>query len=220
MRRFRLMFGKGEEVRYISHLDLMRTWERVLRRAGLRLAHSQGFNPRPRLVFAAPLPVGVTSEAEIVDVIVEDEIDAAGFAQRVRSALPPGISLAAVSEVGLEAPAVMAQVATADYVVAVQATAGREEALERIAEFLQRASVPYDRTRKKVTKRADMRPAVVELGIVSWPERRAISMRLRIDQEGAAVRPEEVLCALDNSWAALRVHRIGVALTEGPDHAA
>src|SRR5579862_1368863 len=93
MRRFRLTFSKGEPVRYISHLDLMRTWERTLRRAAVKLAHSQGFNPRPRLVFAAPLPVGVTSDAEIVDVVVEDDGSAAEFVRRLEPALAPGMAV-------------------------------------------------------------------------------------------------------------------------------
>src|SRR5579862_3363209 len=92
-RRLRVRFTKGEEVRYISHLDLMRTWERILRRAGIKLAHSQGFNPRPRLVFAAPLSVGVTSDAEIVDVVVEDDGSAAEFVRRLEPALAPGMAV-------------------------------------------------------------------------------------------------------------------------------
>src|SRR5712692_11476874 len=103
MRRFRLTFSKGEPVRYISHLDLMRTWERILRRAGLKLAHSQGFNPRPRLVFAAPLSVGVTSEAEIVDVDLEEELVAEELVSRVRPALPPGIHVLSAHEVPIDA---------------------------------------------------------------------------------------------------------------------
>ena len=66
--RLRLRFSKGEQLKYISHLDLARAWERAFRRAGLPVAHSQGFNPRPRLQIAAALPVGVTGRAEYLDV--------------------------------------------------------------------------------------------------------------------------------------------------------
>lgn len=220
MRRFRVTFAKGEAVRYISHLDLMRTWERVLRRAGLKLAHTQGFNPRPRLVFAAPLPVGVTSDAELVDVVIEDELSAAGFQERVREALCPGVEVTAVAEVPLEAPAVMACTASSDYVVALRTSKGcplpREgegtqgNGLEgRIAEFLARDTVPYERRRKGTSKQADMRPAVLDL----WPAGEGrVGVRLRLDVEGLAVRPEEVIAAIDPSWEVTRVHRTALVV--------
>jgi radical SAM-linked protein len=214
VRRFRVTFGKGEAVRYISHLDLMRTWERILRRAGLKLAHSQGFNPRPRLVFAAPLPVAVTSEAEIVDVVVEDELSAAEFAARVQPALAPGIDVLAAVELPLDGPAVMASVASSDYLVELSETG---ELDGPIAEFLSKSSVLYERSRKGKTKQSDMRQAVLAL----WKEPAGkIGMRLRMDVEGIAVRPEEVVPALNPEWQVRRVHRTALHLKEDVPHAA
>jgi len=69
--RLRITFAKGETLKYISHLDLARAWERALRRAGVPLAYSQGFNPRPKMAFAAALPVGYTATAEMVDILLE-----------------------------------------------------------------------------------------------------------------------------------------------------
>jgi radical SAM-linked protein len=214
MRRFRLTFTKGEPVRYISHLDLMRTWERILRRARLKVAHSQGFNPRPRLVFAAPLPVAVTSDAEIVDVVMEDELAAGELLARVRRALCPGIELLSAIEVPLEAPQVMARVRAADYVIEL-ATAPDMPA--RIQAFMSGDSAPYERTRKGKTKPADMRPAVLDLWAAG---ERQLGMRLRLDQEGLAVRPHEVVAALDPSWEVLKVHRTALQLKEDNVHAA
>jgi radical SAM-linked protein len=213
MRRFRVTFGKGEAVRYISHLDLMRTWERLLRRAGLKLAHSQGFNPRPRLVFAAPLPVATTSEAEIVDVAIEDELGAAEFTERLRPKLPPGIDLLAVDELPLEGAAVMACVASSDYLVELEDVVELDPA---IARFLASDSVPYQRTRKGKTKPGDMRPAVLAL----WTDAGKLGMRLRLDVEGLAVRPGEVVRALDPAWQARRVHRVALHLKQDAQHAA
>jgi radical SAM-linked protein len=61
MQRLRITFARGKELKYISHLDLMRLWQRALRRADIPLAYSQGFSPHPRLSIAAPLAIGVTS---------------------------------------------------------------------------------------------------------------------------------------------------------------
>jgi radical SAM-linked protein len=207
MRRFRLTFSKGEPVRYISHLDLMRTWERILRRARLKLAHTQGFNPRPKLVFAAPLPVAVTSDAEIVDVVLEDELTAEELRERLQPSLCPGIEVTSIGEVPLEAPAVMAHVASADYRVELSG----EHLQERVEAFLARASVPYERSRKGGSKQADMRPSVLDV----WTEGECcLGMRLRLGVEGAAVRPEEVVAAIEPSWVVRRIHRTALRLHE------
>jgi radical SAM-linked protein len=209
MRRFRVTFTKGEPVRYISHLDLMRTWERTLRRARVRLAHSHGFNPRPRLVFAAPLALGTTSQAEIVDIVVEDDLSAPEFAERVSPALAPGIEVSATDEVPLEAPPVMAIALSCDYVVELAGAVDMAPALER---FLASDSTPYERSRKGKSKQSDMRPAVVDLWVTPHG---LLGMRLRLDLEGAAVRPGEVVAALDPGWKVVRTHRIALRLKEG-----
>ena len=68
MQRIRISFSRGEKVKYISHLDLMRLWERALRRASIPIAYSQGFSPHPKISIAAPLPIGVTSDGEFMDI--------------------------------------------------------------------------------------------------------------------------------------------------------
>lgn len=224
MRRFRVVFSKGEAVRCISHLDLMRTWERTFRRAGLRVSHTQGFNPRPRLIFAAPLAVGATSEAEILDVILEEGImdtsDPTWPRTALEGALAPGISLLALSEVSLQEPAVMASVLAADYRVEVQASESRDEAEALVARFLESEELLYERTRKGTSREANMRPSVLALWLAAWPEQgesgetRAIDMRLRLDREGAAVRPEEVTRALAPGWRIQRVHRRALELRQ------
>jgi radical SAM-linked protein len=86
-------FAKGEEARFLSHLDLMRTFERAFRRAGLPAKHSEGFNPRPKLVFADAIPVGVTSRAELAYIDLEEPASPAEFARVLGAALPPGLRL-------------------------------------------------------------------------------------------------------------------------------
>ena len=73
--RLRLTFAKTEAMRFTGHLDLHHTWERTFRRAGLPLAYSQGFNPHPRLNLASALPLGFTSECEVIDVWLEQEME-------------------------------------------------------------------------------------------------------------------------------------------------
>jgi radical SAM-linked protein len=71
--RFRITFAKTNAMRFTSHLDLQRTWERTIRRARLPLSYSQGFNPRPKINLAAALPLGFTSSCEMAEIWLEDE---------------------------------------------------------------------------------------------------------------------------------------------------
>ncbi len=68
--RLRITFTRDETLKYIGHLDMARTWQRIARRANLPLAYSEGFNPQPRLSFAAALPVGCTSDHEELDMVL------------------------------------------------------------------------------------------------------------------------------------------------------
>ena len=104
VQRLRVTFARGEEVKYITHLDLMRFWERALRRAGIPLAYSEGFSPSPRLALAAPLPVGVTSSGELMDVYLAKRVASQHFVKAVSGQVPPGIAVLGVREVGLGLP--------------------------------------------------------------------------------------------------------------------
>jgi radical SAM-linked protein len=111
--RLRLSFAKGEAIKYISHLDLARTWERVFRRAELPLAYSQGFNPRPRFQIAAALPVGVTGQSELLDIWLTDCLPAEEALARLRPVLPAGLDVSAAQEVELQVPSLQSQMRSA-----------------------------------------------------------------------------------------------------------
>lgn len=89
----RFRFSRGEELKFIGHLDILRLFERAFKRAGIQVAHSEGFNPRPRIVFAQPMPLGLTSEGEFADVELAEQIDIANFIQKINSSLPAGINV-------------------------------------------------------------------------------------------------------------------------------
>lgn len=133
MFRLRVTFAKGEEIKYISHLDLMRAWERALRRAQVPLAYSKGFNPHPRLSIAAPLAVGLMSKAELMDVFLEKEIQPERFDVLVTPHLPAGLRIISVSTVPLDEPSLQARVVAAEYTVELALSPLRGEADDRIA---------------------------------------------------------------------------------------
>jgi radical SAM-linked protein len=113
--RFRVWFKKGERVRYISHLDVLRFWERAIRRAELPLSYSQGFTPHPKIAFAGPLPLGFVGERELMDVTLDERVPVADFRERIKAETSDDLALVDIAEVPLSSPAPQASVAWGDY---------------------------------------------------------------------------------------------------------
>ena len=114
-----LKYTREERVKYISHLDLMRAMQRAVRRADIPVAYSQGFNPHPIMAFASPLPVGVTSQAEYMDIVLEQPMSLPVLRERLNHALPKGIGILDAAVVDDKAPSLMSMVERADYRVTV-----------------------------------------------------------------------------------------------------
>ena len=93
VQRVRIFFAKRERVRYISHLDVLRYWERAIRRAGLPLSYSQGFTAHPKLQFAGPLPLGYLAEREVVDVSLDERVPLSEIAGRLAPQTVPDLPM-------------------------------------------------------------------------------------------------------------------------------
>ena len=93
MSTIRFKFTRGEELRFISHLDQQRLFQRAFRRAGLNIAHSNGFNPHPKLSFALAMSVGLMSDSEYGDVVLTRDIDLTEFTKRLNASLPEGLKV-------------------------------------------------------------------------------------------------------------------------------
>jgi radical SAM-linked protein len=191
-----VVFGRGEELKYLSHLDLMRLWERAIRRTGLPLAYSEGFTPHPRLALAAPLPVGVTSSGELLDLFLCQRVSPRYFLQALRPQLPSGVDISRVEEVPLGGPSLQSLVRLAEYRVEVETRLSPGEISGRLAELMARESVPIQRPRPTGPKALDLRALVSELWLVEVKDGNCIlGMRLRTGPQGSG-RAEEVTAAL------------------------
>ena len=115
--RVRMTFTKGPALRYIGHLDLVRAWERALRRAGLPVAWTHGFTPRIRLSFAAPLSLGVVGERELADLFLTDPVSGDDVQSQLRAQLPAGCDLLDAVDLPVGAPSLTSQVEWAQYEV-------------------------------------------------------------------------------------------------------
>ena len=202
-RRVRITFARGDNVRYVGHLDMARTWERIVRRAGLPMAYSEGFNPRPRLAFAAALPVGCTSDQEVLDVILSEPREPAEIRDCLNRAAPAGITVLDVAEVPYSAPALQTQTRAAEFVVAPFEELSVEEAQARVRSLLDRPSIE----RKRRDKTYDLRPLILDLWVETGEDGRArIGMKLKAEESGTG-RPDEVASALGWDAAAVKIHR-------------
>ena len=187
--RLRVTFAKGEEVKYISHLDLMRLWERALRRAQVPLLHSQGYNPRPKMSLAVPLAVGITGQREVLDVMIERPLAPLDFTSALKRKLPAGITLVEVEEVYATLPALQTQVQSAEYLAIIAVTEEAQHIEARLDSLLSSEHLPRQRRGKEY----DLRPLIEDLWLeVDDEGQYTLGMRLLAGQEGAG-RPDEVL---------------------------
>jgi radical SAM-linked protein len=194
--RLRVRFRRGEEVKYITHLDLMRFWERALRRAGVALSYSEGHTPHPRLSLAAPLAVGVTSSAELMDVFLTRRTAPVDFVRSVGAQLSPGVEILEVAEVGLSLPSLQSEVRWAGYRVEGPLHGSAEEVRSAVDRFLAAESIPWEHMREKQVRRYDIRALVRDLRVSDAPQGSyALAMLLRCDNT-ATGRPEQVVAAL------------------------
>lgn len=93
MSKYRIKYERSEDAKFISHLDLMRTMNRALRRAEAPLQYTQGFNPHSIMTVALPLSVGITSECEYIDITFKEDVDCKMFADKLNSVMPRGIRI-------------------------------------------------------------------------------------------------------------------------------
>lgn len=211
LQRLRVTFSRGTEAKYCSHLDLMRLWERALRRAMLPLAYSEGFSPHPRIALAAPLPVGVTGSKELMEVYLRARVSPHFFLEQIRPQLPAGMDISQIEEAHLGLPALQALVRLAEYQVAVECPLALQEVEAKIEALLALKRMPIERPRPGGAKSLDLRALVERIWVVSVESGRCIlGMVLRSDPRGAG-RPEEVVAAL-GLGDPLSLHRVRLVL--------
>lgn len=196
MYRLRVRFKRGAEVKFISHLDLIRLWHRALRRAGVELAYSEGFSPHPRISLAAPLALGITSDNELMDVLVSGYISPHAFTAGVGRQLPPGVEIVQAYQIAPTLPSLQSQVRYAEYLVEVRAEAGPEKVTRALSSLLSRESLPWQHQRDTGTRSYDLRRLIDDLWLNGCQgDIASIGMRLRCDSAGSG-RPEQVIKAL------------------------
>jgi radical SAM family uncharacterized protein/radical SAM-linked protein len=201
--RFRILFEKGIEMRFTSHLDLMRTWERTLRRSGLPLSFTQGHHPHLKMSFGPPLPLGYRSRAEVFD-LEFSKPPAVDLAERLNAVLPEGLRVIAYRPILFKPPSLMSQLEGASYRVRFPDTfleeagltpnAFREVLEARVADLLARDQVIVRRSGDGQTREFNARPSIATLE-VGAPETAVLDAHLRFTLRAQA-RPDDVVAQL------------------------
>ncbi|HVP20991.1 MAG TPA: TIGR03936 family radical SAM-associated protein [Anaerolineaceae bacterium] len=203
MERIRISYAKTEGLRYTSNLDVHKVWERLLRRAKLPLAYSQGFHPQPRLNQAAPLPLGIISQAEMIDVWLEEDIPVASVKEALIKAAPPGLLIHEVALADPKAPALPTIVRSSEYVITLLDQIEPEQLQIKLDWLL---ALP-ELVRERRGKSYDLRPLIEDLSILDAPgEPMRLCVQLSV-REGATGRPDEVVLALGLDPYATRIER-------------
>ena len=159
----RAKFTRGEELKYISHLDMMKLFERALRRARIPIYYSQGFNPHPQIVFGLPLSVGVTSSSEYVDFELSEDMEPGQFAEILNKQLPEGLKLLD-AKIRASKSNIMASISKASYevLVAIDQNPKMDEVNENILRFLDNSELIIKKESKGKVKDVNIRPMIHE----------------------------------------------------------
>lgn len=189
-------------MRFTGHLDLFRSWERTFRRSGLPLAYSNGFHPQPRLNLACALPLGFTSECEILDVWLEYEIELPQINQTINEVLPPGIEVKKIELIDIQSPALQTQVLSSVYVITFL------DEIPDLNDRLQRIQSAEHLFRQRRNKSYDLRPLIEQITLMPKPESGYQKLHIQLSaRESATGRPEEVVDQMNIKFENTRVHR-------------
>jgi radical SAM-linked protein len=201
--RYRLSFSKEDPMRFTGHLDLHHSWERTLRRAGIPVEHTRGYNPRMRISLGLALPLGYSSECELIDVWLNEPRKPGDLLTAVQHAAPPGLIIHTAQEIEAKTPTLQKQILSATYEAHLPQDPSPVNLPERIQEILSSPQLPRQRRGKDY----DLRPLVESLEIhESEDDGTTLVMRLAA-RPGATGRPDEVLLALGHDPLAARIHR-------------
>ncbi len=169
--KVRVKFSKEGAMKFIGHLDIMRYFQKAIRRAGIDIAYSEGFSPHMIMSFASPLGVGVTSTGEYFDMELKTAAPSAWLKERLNREMAEGIRILSIRQIPEgKAHAAMSLVAAADYLVAFREGKELPEGWQdRLEEFLAQEQILIWRRTKRSEKETDIRPWIYRMEVQAIP---------------------------------------------------
>jgi radical SAM-linked protein len=208
--RLRIRYSKLGKIRFTSHRDVARIWERSLRRAALPIAYTEGFAPRPKLSFGLALSTGYESLGEYLDVALREEAalpDPDGVPARLAAGLPPGIEVQAVVALPPGAASLQQVVSSCTWHVDIEG-AGPSAVADALAAALAADRLPLTRERKGRHVTDDVRPAIADarvLGPADPTRGPGARVEAELMAQPRALRPAELVAAIGPAGAAWQV---------------
>ena len=190
--KLRVKFKKYGPVRFIGHLDVMRFFQKAIRRAELDIAYTGGFSPHQIMTFAAPLGVGLESNGEYMDIEIHSLTSCQDVVDRLNAVSVYGIEILSARVLPDNAGNAMASVAAASYTVRFrEGRSPKTDITQILPVFLTKENIPYTKETKKGTRELDLRPGIYEL---KW-DGSAFSMLVDASSAGN-IKPGQVIEAL------------------------
>ncbi len=199
----RVRFTKLGKIRFLSHRDLARVWERGLRRAGVRVAYSEGFSPRPRLSFGLALSTGYESLGEYLDIDLHPDADVspAELPELVTASLPDGMTAQVAVPLAAGTESLQAAVTSSTWQIEVVG-ADPDALVAAVDRALGADELPIDVERKAVRTTIDARPAILRLVVHPGG-----LLEAELGTQPRSLRPAELIRALEPTWREGRVLR-------------
>ena len=182
MAKLRMRFSKEDQAAWISHLDLMRTFQRCFLRAGLVVRHSQGFHPHPLMSILLPLPVGQSSECELLDFETEGEVDIPALIRSMNDGMPHGIHIFACEEPQKPVRELKTLRARVEWEYDAGVPAGAEEALRAL--FARESLVIQKRCKRKALADVDIRPMLESVDFQREADRLILTVAVQAQDPG------------------------------------
>jgi len=195
VQKLRIRFAKRGRLRFTSHRDFQRAFERALRRASVPIAYSQGFTPHPKVSYAGAAPTGAASEAEYLEISVTRPCDQARLTRALDAALPPGLDVVEVVEAAGGALADRLQASEWEIILPGLSP---DDVAAAVDLFLASATVEVERVTKNGVRTLDPRAAVVRLAVAGgeWNDPPYAIMKVVVRHGTPTVRPDDVLAGL------------------------
>lgn len=192
VQKLRLRYTKRGRLRFTSHRDIARAFERALRRAQVPMAYSAGFSPHPKISWVGAAPTGVASEAEYVEISVSERVDLAGLQQALDESLPAGIDITEVVE-GLVGTSLPDRIEASDWSILLPGVS-LDTAQQAVSRFLTATEIPVERLMKQGLRTLDARAAVVRMSAAG--DQDCATLNVVVRHVTPAVRPDDVLSGL------------------------
>jgi len=226
----RIKYCKGGLIAYISHLNLVQVFTRTLRRANIPVVISCGFNPRFRISFGPPLPLGISSTSEYLDIRLKEEVKVEELTERLNLVLPQGLKILRAKTIPSSADSLVKIIDRASYVITLKikeklldsAAKNQENELKELEQeveksnkrFLNLDEIIVEKQTKNGIKRVDIRPSILDISVKKFKKQiLELGLELKIGQQGN-LNPRYVTWAWisnsDNNFDIIQIYRDGL----------